>query len=147
MKTTLLPWRAGFGMTMPTPREMADLMNRLFEEDNNGAVWVPRVDVEETAEAFVVKADLPGVDPKAVEVAVENGVLTIRGEKKEEKEEKKKDYHRIERFTGAFYRAVPLPSNVDADKVSATSDKGVVFVTIPKKREALPKKIAVTPKG
>jgi HSP20 family protein len=102
------------------------------------------VDVEESDREILVKADLPGVDPKHVEISVENGVLTVRGERKEEKEERKKNYHRIERFAGSFYRAVPLPPGADAEKVSATSTNGVVTVTIPKKPEAQPRKITVT---
>jgi HSP20 family protein len=84
------------------------------------------------------------VEPKNVEIAVEHGVLTVRGERKEEKE---KDYHRVERFAGSFFRAVPLPAGVDAVKVTATSANGVVTITIPKKPEAVPRKIVVTPKA
>ena len=109
--------------------------------------WTPRVDVEETEKEILVKADLPGIDPKAIEISIENGILTIRGEKKEEKEEKKKNYHRIERFTGMFYRQIPLPTGVDADKITATNANGVVTVSIPKKPEAQPKRIAITPKA
>ncbi len=72
-----------------------------------------------------------------------NGVLSLKGEKKEEKEEKKKNYHRVERFVGSFYRAIPLPAGADADKVVATTTKGVITVTVPKKAEMQPKKIAV----
>ncbi|MCS7023065.1 MAG: Hsp20/alpha crystallin family protein, partial [Gemmataceae bacterium] len=83
---------------------------------------------------------------KHIEIAIENGVLTVRGERKEEREEKKKNYHRVERFMGTFYRAIPLPPGVDPEKVSATSSNGVVTISIPKKPEAQPKRIVVTPK-
>jgi HSP20 family protein len=150
MSNALATWRP-FGMMEPFRQEMATLLDRFFGEENgNGTAlktWTPRVDVEETDKEIIVKADLPGVDPKAVEVTVENGVLTVRGEKKEEKEEKKKDYHRIERFAGSFYRAVTLPPGADAEKVCATSANGVVTVTVPKKAEAQPKKIPVTAKA
>ena len=153
MLATMTP-RRPFGMMEPFHKEMESLIDRFFgEEAGNGQLmqavqaWAPRVDVEETDKEIVVKADLPGVDPKAVEVSVENGVLMIRGEKKEEKEEKKKSYHRVERFAGCFYRAIALPPTADAEKVSATSAHGVVTITIPKKPEAQPRKIAVTPKG
>jgi len=150
MAASLTPWRPMFGMFEPFRKEMDEMMERFFPEGENGAAlrqWAPRVDVEESDKEIVVKADLPGVDPKNVEIAVENGILTIRGEKKEEKDEKKKNYHRVERFVGSFYRAFPLPSTADADKVSATSANGVVTIAIPKKPEAQAKKITVTPNG
>jgi HSP20 family protein len=109
------------------------------------AKWVPFVDVEETDKEIMVKVDLPGVDPKDVQISVVNGILVVRGEKKEEKEEKEKNYHRVERFTGHFYREVPLPVGTDPDKIVATSNKGVISIAIPKKPEVLPKKIAVKP--
>jgi len=152
MKNALAPWHGGFGLLEPFRREVEDVMERFFgDEGSNGRFaalksWAPRVDMEETDKEVLVKADLPGVDPKAIEISVENGVLTVRGEKKEEKEEKKKNYHRVERFTGSFYRAIPLPAGVEADKVSATSANGVVTITVPKKPEAQPRKITVTPK-
>jgi HSP20 family protein len=150
MTTTMTPWQSAFGTLEPFRQEMETLMDRFFG-NGNGLLpttksWAPRVDVEETDKEILVKADLPGVDPKAVEISVENGVLTVRGEKKEEKEEKKKNYHRIERFTGSFFRAIPLPPGTDAEKVTATTSNGVVTVTIPKKPEAQPKKVTVTPK-
>jgi HSP20 family protein len=153
MSTTLTPWRSGFGFMEPFRKEMETLFSRFFGEENgNGPMlraaqaWAPRVDVEETDKEILVKADLPGVDPKAVEVSVQDNVLTVRGEKKEEKEEKKKNYHRVERFAGSFYRAIPLPPGADAEKVAATSANGVVTITIPKKLESQPRKITVTPK-
>lgn len=149
MPTALTPWQPTFGMLEPLRKEMEDVMERFFGREDGkpraADVWAPRVDLEETDREILVKADLPGVDPKNVEVTVENGVLTVRGERKEEREEKKKNYHRVERFAGSFYRAVALPPGADADKVTATSANGVVTVSIPKKAEAQPKKIAVTP--
>ena len=143
----LAPWTAGVGMLEPFRREMESVLEKFFGEENgmlaSMKAWAPRVDVEETDKEIVVKADLPGVDPKAVE----NGILTVRGEKKEEKEEKKKNYHRVERFSGSFYRAIPLPPGADADKMAATSANGVVTITVPKKPDAQPKKITVTPKA
>jgi HSP20 family protein len=152
MTGSLTPWRSGFGMMEPFRKEMESLMQQFFgEEAGNGLSlaksWSPRVDMEETDREVVVKADLPGVDPKAIEVSVENGILTVRGEKKEEKEKKEKNYHRVERFSGSFYRAIPLPPGTDTEKVSAASTNGVVTITIPKKPEVQPRKIAVTPKG
>jgi HSP20 family protein len=151
MTTSMTPWRRSFGVLEPFRHEMEDLMGRFFGEENgNGRAmktWAPQVDMEETEKEILVKADLPGIDPKAIEISIENGILTVRGEKKEEKEEKKKNYHRIERFSGMFYRQISLPAGVDADKVSATSANGVVTITVPKKAEAQPKRIAVTAKN
>jgi HSP20 family protein len=130
-------------------REMDQVMQRFFGEAEGGAgrtdlvAWAPRVDVEEDDNQFVVKADVPGVDPKDVEVSVVENALVLRGQKKEEREEKKKNYHRVERFEGQFYREIPLPRGIDADKIQAKSANGVVTVTIPKKSEAQPKKITV----
>jgi HSP20 family protein len=150
MSTAMAPWRS-FGAIGPFRQEMETLFDRFFGEENGHGhalrTWTPRVDVEDTEKEIVVKADVPGVDPKAVEISIENGVLTVRGEKKEEKEEKKKGYHRVERFAGSFYRAVTLPPGADADKISATSANGVVTITVPKKPEAQPKRIAITPKA
>jgi HSP20 family protein len=127
--------------------EMDDMFSRLFgpvdETLGNRAEWTPRVDVEETDKAVLVTADLPGVDPKDVEVSVLNGELILRGERKQEKEEKGKNYHRMERFTGSFYRSISLPPGTDENGVTATSAKGVVTVTIPKRPEAKAKKVAV----
>ena len=108
--------------------------------------WAPRVDVEETEKEILVKADLTGVDPKAIEISIESGMLTIRGEKREEKEEREKNYHRVERFSGSFYRAIPLPEGSDPEKVTASSTHGVVTITVPKKAGPSPKKIPVTAK-
>jgi HSP20 family protein len=105
--------------------------------------WIPRIDVSETDKELQIKADLPGVDPKDVEITVRNGTLVFRGEKKEEHEEKKKDFHCVERFEGSFYREVPLPTGTDPEKITASSAKGVYTVTIPKMPQAQSKKIAV----
>ena len=127
--------------------EMDDMFSRLFgpvdETLGNRVEWAPRMDVEETDKAVLVTADLPGVDPKDIEVSVLNGELVLRGEKKQEKEEKGKNFHRMERFAGTFYRSIALPSGIDENGVTATSAKGVVTITIPKRPEAKAKKIPV----
>ena len=145
---SLIPWRRTTGVLDPFRVEMEDLFQRFFgpaEGEGNGLtkVWAPRVDVVETEKEVLVKAELPGVDPKEVELTVHDGVLTLRGEKKDEKEEKKKEYHRVERFFGQFYREVPLPAGADAEKITATSAQGVITIAIPKKPEIQPKKIAI----
>ena len=96
-----------------------------------GADWLPSTDVYRTNGNLVVKADLPGLKKEDVEVKVEDGFLVVHGERKEEKEEKDKEYYRSECSYGSFYRRVPLPDDVDADKISATVHDGVLEVTVP----------------
>jgi HSP20 family protein len=130
---------------------MDQVLQRFFGEGSDGGngngltAWAPRVDVEEDDKQYVVRADLPGVDPKDVEITVADNALVIRGQSKQEREEKDKNYHRIERIVGQFYREIPLPREIDADKIRATTANGVLTVTIPKKAEAQPKKITVQP--
>jgi HSP20 family protein len=151
MSVALTPYRRGINLFDSFRREMEDLFDRFVSEPpTNGqamTAWAPRVDIEETEKELVVKADLPGVDPKDVDIQVVDNVLTLRGGKEEKKEEKRKNYHRMERFSGQFYRAIGLPAGADADKVTATTANGTVTVTIPKRLEAQPKKISVQPKG
>jgi len=106
---------------------------------------VPAVDVTETDKAYEITAELPGMDEKNVEVKFADGVLTIKGEKQEEKEEKRKDYYLSERNFGSFQRAFQVPDGVDADKIEASFKKGVLTVTLPKSAEAqkAARKIAV----
>jgi HSP20 family protein len=150
---SLIPWRGiDGGPFQLLRREMDNWFEHFFPEPIReiGPVaapeWAPRVDVEETDKELVVKADLPGVDPKDVDVSVTEGALVLRGEKKEVREDKKKNYHRVERFIGKFYREIPLPAGVDPDKIAATCGKGVVTVTIPRKPE-IQAKIPVKPEG
>jgi HSP20 family protein len=147
---TITPWFRKNGGPLEAFRDEMDEWTRRFfgaplTEFAAPKAWLPSVDVEETEKEFIVKADLPGVDPKDVDVSVENGTLFLRGHKKEEHEEKGKNFRRVERFAGEFFRELPLPVGVEADKVSATCAKGVVTITVPKKAAALPKKIAVKP--
>jgi len=106
---------------------------------------MPAVDVSETDKAYEITAELPGMDEKNVEVKVANGVLSIKGEKQEEKEEKKKDYYKRERNFGSFERSFQVPDGVDTDRIEASFKKGVLLVTLPKSAEAqkAEKKIAV----
>jgi len=92
---------------------------------------------------FVIKAEIPGVDKKDIDITIEDNVLTIKGEKKFEKEEKKENYLRAERFYGTFRRSFTLPASVDKDKIKAKLDKGVLTIEIPKKEETKPKKISI----
>lgn len=130
--------------------EFEDAVQRLYgsfaEPTSATAIWAPNIDVEETDAAVLVKADLPGVDAKDVEVTVQNGAVVLRGQKNESREEKGTNYARVERFSGSFYRSIPLPAEADESRVSATSSKGVVTVTIPKKPGTPSKRIPVQSK-
>jgi len=97
----------------------------------------PAVDIVEKEKAYEVTAELPGMDEKSIEVKLVNGDLTIKGEKQEEKEEKKKDYYLHERHFGSFERRFAVPAGVDAEKIEASFQKGVLMVTLPKKPEAI----------
>lgn len=147
----LIPWRSPVSFLSPMRQDWDEMLQRFFGnfEENGGtalAAWAPQVDVEETSDAMLVKADLPGVDPKDIEINVQDRTLTLRGEKHEEREDKQKQFHRIERFAGSFFRSIPLPVEADIEKISATSNKGVVTVTIPKKASAQPRKVTVKQK-
>jgi HSP20 family protein len=155
MSAKLVPRnRVGTGLMERFREEMDDLFGRFFDEpflplagtEAVAKMWMPMVDVTETEKELVVTADLPGVDAKDVTVTVKDGMLVLEGERKSEAEEKGKEFHRVERFVGRFYRAVALPPTVDPDRIAAESAKGVITVRIPKKPGAVPKKIAVTPK-
>jgi HSP20 family protein len=105
--------------------------------------WSPRVDIAETDGEFLIKADIPGVEKDHVKVSVENGVLRIQGERKSEKEEKGKKFHRVERFTGSFVRSFTLPDNVDPDGIKAVFKDGMLNLHLPKTEKAKPKAIDI----
>jgi HSP20 family protein len=143
----LVPWRPFRGELTPMRREMDDLWNRFFGEApfyrGLAEEWSPSIDLSETKDSFVVKAELPGLDAKDVEVSISGNLLTIRGEKKKEEEEKDEHHYRSERYYGSFQRVFQLPTNLKADKVEASFDKGVLKVTLPKVEEAKKKQIEV----
>jgi HSP20 family protein len=133
-----------------------DRMNRIFDdafraapragaEDDwaLGGTWAPAVDIFEKDGSIVLKAELPGVDPKDVDVRVENNVLTLRGERKFESEVKREQYHRVERAYGSFSRSFTLPNVVDTDHIKAEFKDGVLRVNLPQKEEAKPKQISI----
>jgi len=132
----------GFGL--PSLRRMFDLTPR-FGIEPLVSLPTPAMDVTEDAEAYKVTAELPGMDEKEIEVALTDGTLTIKGEKKLEKEEKDKDYYLSERSYGSFRRSFALPEDIDPDKVAATFAKGVLTVSLPKTAvtKAEPKKVEV----
>jgi HSP20 family protein len=128
----LTPWT---GLTT-FKTEMDRLFDRFFEPGwaplATPAIWEPKVDVTETKETIVVKAELPGVEQKDIAVTLEDGVLTIKGEKEEKKEEKDTRYHRVERSYGSFARVMRLPAAVEGGKTTASFKDGVVTITLPK---------------
>jgi len=105
--------------------------------------WAPPVDIYETEDAIVLKAELPGVDPKDVEVRVEDNTLYLKGERQFEKEVKEQNYHRVERSYGSFARSFSLPNSISADKVKAEYKDGLLTLTMPKREEAKPKTIKI----
>ena len=128
-------------------REMNRLFNvtlqRPLKAGNGGSLWAPAVDIVDEKDQIKVKAELPGMKREEIEVNLENDILTIKGEKKEEKEIKEKDFVRSERYYGAFHRSFSLPASVDASKVNASYKDGVLEITLPKKEGAKPKQIKV----
>jgi HSP20 family protein len=136
-------------------RELASIqneMNRLFgtvfepaQPGNGGALrrWMPAMDLVETADQFVLRADLPGLGEEDVSIEVEDSTLTVSGERKAEHEQSKEGYHRVERAFGAFSRSLTLPEGVDAESVAASFDRGVLEIRIPKPEQRKPRKISI----
>ena len=105
--------------------------------------WRPAVDIKEEAGRFLITADLPGVEPKDIEITMDNGVLTIKGERKSEVRDEKEGYKRVERVSGTFYRRFSLPDTADAERIEAKGNHGVLEVTLPKHEKVQPRKIEV----
>jgi HSP20 family protein len=137
-------------------REMASLqerMNRIFsdsrvqlplrEEEIPQGVWAPPVDIYETADSIVLEAELPGITRDDIVVEVKDNTLTLKGDKKFEREVREENYHRVERSYGAFQRVFTLPSSVHQDRVKAKFKDGILEITLPKVEEAKPKQIKV----
>ncbi len=124
-------------------RLFEDAFTRLLTEPASNRPWSPAVDVYETENELVLKADLPDVDQKDIDVRVENQTLTIAGERKFEKEETAKGFHRIERNYGKFVRSFAVPNVFDTDKIGASYKNGVLTVTLQKKEAAKPRQIKV----
>ena len=121
---------------------LQDEMSRLFRAGESVG-WTPACDVYEDEEAVALRFELAGVDPRKVDIRFENGVLTLRGERKLEREDKRDNYHRIELSYGTFTRSFSLPGTIDAEKIKAESKTGILTVYLPKKPEAKPKSIQV----
>ncbi len=134
-------------------RSMQDQMDRLLNlswggTDYNGeeikeGLWQPAVDIYETADSIVIKAELPDIEQKDIDLKIEDNLLTIKGERRHEGEVKKENYHRIERYFGSFQRSFKLPATIQQENVSAVCDKGVLTVTLPKREAVKPKQINI----
>ena len=129
---------------------LRDKMNRLFEDAVRGdekdlisSSWTPAVDIYETENELVLAAEVPGVEEKDVEISVEDNTLSIRGERKFQKETKEENYHRIERSYGSFYRSFTLPTYIDQERIHAEHESGVLKVHMPKKPEVKPRKVKI----
>jgi HSP20 family protein len=133
--------------------EMNRLFNTYFDSPtpaNGGATlrrWIPAMDLVETEQEFVLRADLPGVDESDVKIELEDRVLTIAGERKAEHEERKEGYYRVERSSGAFTRTLTLPEGVNPDAIQASFAKGVLEVRIPKPEEKKPHRVSISVGG
>src|SRR6185295_12775384 len=132
---------------------LQDRMNRLFNDAGRGwradepaatTTWSPAVDIFETENEIVVKAELPGVDRKDLTLNLENNILTLKGERKFEKETKEENYHRIERSYGGFSRAFSIPTTVDEENIREDYKDGILKIALPKKEQAKPKQIRIT---
>jgi HSP20 family protein len=139
-----MPWRP-FREMDDWQRQMEDFFGRsLMRMPIAEKGWMPSVDIFEKDDKFVVKAELPGMKEEDIDVSIVGDDLVIRGEKKTESEVKEENYYRQERSYGSFYRSIPLPSTVDASKIEANTEDGVLEVTLPKVAEVKPKKVAVS---
>jgi HSP20 family protein len=108
-----------------------------------GGKWAPAIDIYETGDSLVVEAELPGIDPEDIDVTVDDGVLTLRGERKHEREVTEENYHRVERAWGSFQRSIRLPSDAESDKVKASYESGVLKVTVPKTEPPKPRSVTI----
>jgi HSP20 family protein len=138
-------WNAGNGL----PEEIRQAFDRFLQPEDGDASnvvtsqWAPRVDIREDEQRFVILADIPGVDPAQIEVSMDKGILTIKGERDAVAAEKDGKFTRVERARGAFHRRFALPDSADAEGVTATGKFGVLEIVIPKKAQATPRRITI----
>jgi len=138
-----------WGHTGAFPSDIRQVFDRFFlhdEGDVSGVVtsqWAPRVDIKEEEQRFVIFVDVPGVDPASIEVSMEKGMLSIKGERTVEKSEQNSRFTRVERSHGSFHRRFTLPDSADADNISASGKHGVLEIVIPKKAEIAPRRITI----
>lgn len=142
----MLMRRDPFGLLNELNKLLDDQYHRPLSQDDSaveGGNWLPAVDIKEEPEQFLLQVDIPGVDPNQIEVAMENNVLSIKGEREKLHKEDKKGYHRIERIRGSFYRRFTLPDTADAEQIHATAKQGVLEIAIGKKKSAELRKIQI----
>lgn len=140
------PWRDFGSLQERINRMFDDTIRTLYPqggEELERGTWIPAVDINETEDGYVVKADLPGMKKEDIQIDLKNNTLTLKGEKKFEEKVSKDNYVRTERTYGTFVRSFTLPHNVDAEKIRASYKDGVLELTLPKKEEAKPKQIKV----
>ncbi|HET9819739.1 MAG TPA: Hsp20/alpha crystallin family protein [Rhodanobacteraceae bacterium] len=131
------------------PQEFKQVFGRLFDEDDTDqsdvvtSQWAPRVDIREEDNRFVIEADIPGVDPKDIEVHMDKGILSIRGERKFDHQTEGGKFTRVERSHGVFHRRFALPDSANPDGIAATGRNGVLEIEIPKRPETTPRKIDI----
>jgi HSP20 family protein len=145
MTRELTPWRPMRELTS-LREEMDQLWNRMFRDwptmEFPRGDWIPSFDVSETKDNVVVKAEVPGMDPKDIDISLADGILTLRGEKKD-REEKEENYYLTESRYGSFSRSIRLPHEVQSDKIKANYKNGVLKVTMPKSEEAKKKEVKI----
>jgi len=139
------PWGSQYPM-----QEFRQMLDRFFDDEDAGdhsdvvtSQWAPHVDIREEDRRFVIEADIPGVDPKDIDVHMDNGILSIRGERRSESTTGGGKYTRVERSHGVFYRRFALPDSADPDGISAAGRHGVLEIEIPKRPETTPRKIDI----
>lgn len=141
--------RSGLSNQNPLQEEIKQVFDRFFgdvDTDASSVVtsqWVPRVDIKEEPERFVILADLPGMDPSQIEVNMDKGMLSIRGERQAEEKTENERYSRVERAHGVFYRRFALPESANPDGIAASGRNGVLEISIPKRPETTPRRITV----
>lgn len=145
----LMPWKP-FGEIGSLRKEMDQLWNRFFSGSSLPEImpfaWAPTADISETKDKLIVKAELPGLEAADVQISLSGDLLTIKGEKKKESEEKDEHHYCLERYSGQFQRSFRLPVEVQADKIEAKFEKGVLTITMPKTAQAKRKEVKITVK-
>jgi len=144
-----IPRHSAWNVSNGLQRDLRQVFDRFINTDDTDqsnvvtSQWAPRVDIREEEKRFVIFADIPGVDPKEIEVSMDKGILTIKGERKSESVPENGQFTRVERSQGSFHRRFALPDSADADNISASGKHGVLEISIPKKAETTPRRITI----